>query len=75
MTNIAPVLPQAGEVECAREIYWQYMEETAAAKGSAVAPGEREKCLRGDLDHQHGVQIALRAIRSTPTETYGCGPG
>ncbi|UXC93094.1 hypothetical protein EGM87_22625 [Sphingobium sp. RSMS] len=58
----------------AREIYWQYMEEVAAAKGDSVALGEREKCLRGDLDHQHGVQIALRALMArTPSALQALG--
>ena len=50
------------EIERARYVYWQYMEATAAAKGDTVALGEKEKCLRGDFDHQHGVQIAAAAL-------------
>lgn len=58
----AEIAMERSPIERARYIYWQYMEETAARRGIAVALGEKEKCLRGDLDEQHGIQIALRAI-------------
>lgn len=48
----------------ARHIYWQYMEDIAAAKGAEMAEGQKEKCLAGDMDDQHGIQIALRALAS-----------
>lgn len=52
-------------LKLARLVYADYMEQVAAAKGDTLAEGQREKCLRGDYDHQHGVQIALAAIKLT----------
>ncbi|BAK66908.1 hypothetical protein SLG_22330 [Sphingobium sp. SYK-6] len=66
MTAPDPV-PAAGLVVLrrAREVYLQYMEAHAAEKGVALAIGEAERCLRGDLDNQHGVKIAIGAILDT----------
>lgn len=52
------------KLELAREIYLAYMIETAEAKGDKLADGQSAKCLSGDLDGQHGVKIALRAIEA-----------
>lgn len=52
-------------IAMARYCYWQYMEKIAADRGNTVGIGEKEKCLRGDYDHQHGIQIALAAIKET----------
>jgi hypothetical protein len=61
-SEVAARLTEAQALATARRVYWQYMERTAAERGHSLATGEREKCLRGDLDHQHGVQIGLAAI-------------
>ena len=63
--------PTPEQLALARYVYWQYMERTAAEKGVAVGLGEKEKCLRGDFDHQHGVQIALAAIIETSERAAG----